>query len=141
MKFLSVALIALFSMSSTAFWLTDFQMAQAQAKAKKQPILLNFSGSDWCLPCIKMKKTIFETETFTTYAAQNLVLINADFPRSKKKLLDKTLQAANDKLAEKYNPTGTFPLTLLLDADGRVLKKWEGLPKMTPEMFVEALKL
>ena len=121
-------------------WLTDFQAAQTQAKEKKQYILLNFSGSDWCLPCIKMKKTIFETPAFTTYAAENLILVNADFPRSKKKLLDKKQQEANDRLAEKYNPTGTFPLTLLLDADGRVVKKWEGLPKMSTEAFIAALK-
>jgi len=61
-----------------------------------------------------MHKEIFETADFSNYANEHLVLVNADFPRQKKNQLTKELQQQNDMLAEKYNPKGSFPLTVLL---------------------------
>src|SRR6478609_5571387 len=120
--------------------LTDFKKAKAQAKSENKLILLNFSGSDWCGPCIRLKKDIFERATFVNYADENLVLVNADFPRLKKNMLSKELQKQNEALADTYNSNGAFPLTLLLDAEGKVLKKWEGLPAMSPEEFTNDIK-
>ena len=69
------------------------------------------------------------------------MLVNADFPRLKKNKLAKELQKQNEKLAEKYNNKGTFPLTLLLDENGKVLQSWDSYPKTTPEQFVAQLKI
>lgn len=115
-------------------WLNNFEQAQKIAKEKHQLILLNFSGSDWCIPCIKMKKEIYETETFKKYADSNLVLVNADFPR-KKNTISKEQVAINEALAEKYNKDGKFPLSILMTEDGKILKEWEGCPNITPEAF------
>jgi len=115
-------------------WLNNFEQAQKIAKEKHQLILLNFSGSDWCIPCIKMKKEIYETETFKKYADSNLVLVNADFPR-KKNTISKEQVAINEALAEKYNKDGKFPLSILMTEDGKILKEWEGCPDITPEAF------
>jgi thioredoxin-related protein len=109
-------------------WQTDFGPAQAEAKASRKRILLNFSGSDWCGPCIKLKHDVFESETFLQYAEKNLVLVRADFPRSAKNQLSKTQTAHNEGLAERYNPDGSFPLTVLIDANGKLLKSWKGYP-------------
>ena len=79
-----------------------------------------------------MPKEIFDDTIFKSFADTSLVLVNADFPRMKKNQLDKTVQAQNNKLADQYNSKGIFPYTLLLSADGKVLKAWEGLPKETP---------
>ena len=68
-------------------WLTDITEARKLASEKNQHILLNFSGSDWCVPCMRMKKDFFESQDFTAYAAANLVLLKADFPRSRKNKL------------------------------------------------------
>lgn len=68
-------------------WLTDYSEACKLATEKQQPILLNFSGSDWCVPCMRMKKDFFESQEFSTYASTNLVLLRADFPRGKKNKL------------------------------------------------------
>ncbi len=121
-------------------WQPDFQKAQKQAKENHQLILLNFSGSDWCGPCIRMKKEIFESAFFSSFADSNLVLVNADFPRSKKHQLPKEQQEQNNKLAEKYNPSGKFPFTLLLDEEGKVLKSWDGLPDENDIVFASTIK-
>lgn len=141
MKLLSMFLLAAATWFGQAEWGTDFEKAKSKAKAEQKLVLVNFSGSDWCAPCIKMKKNIFEQAVFTDYADANLVLVHADFPRKKQNKLDKAQQTHNDALAAKYNPKGTFPLTLLLDAEGKVVKKWEGLPKVDAAAFVDAVRL
>lgn len=127
-------------MSSFTGWGTDIEKAKQQASSEHKNILMNFSGSDWCGPCIKMHHDFFEYEIFTTYADKNLVLLNADFPRQKKNQLPKSQQLQNDKLADKYNASGSFPLTVLLNEHGVVLKQWDGYPKMSVEEFIADIK-
>lgn len=107
----------------------DTQKAFQEAKINHKHILLNFSGSDWCGPCIKLHKDVFQSASFNNIAETNLILINADFPRSKKNQLTKEQQTINDQLAEKYNPKGNFPFTLLLNENGDIIKSWDGYPK------------
>ena len=133
-------LLAGFLMFASPDWLTDFEKAKTEAKASHKLILVNFSGSDWCGPCIKLTKDVFDSETFKSYAEKNLVLVNADFPRQKKNKLSKELTKHNEALADQYNIAGTFPLTLLLDENGKVLKKWEGNPGISPDQFVAAVQ-
>ena len=125
---------------SSSEWLTDFNQAKALAKQNDKMILLNFSGSDWCAPCIQMKKTVFEMSVFQNYASEELILVRADFPRHKKNQLDAEQQSHNEKLAELYNPKGKFPLTLLLDSNGKVIKEWDGYGGAKAEEFVNELK-
>ncbi len=136
-------LIILFSsfLGSTIKWETDFEKAKQTALSENKFILLNFSGSDWCGPCIRLHKEIFESTVFEKYASESLVLLNADFPRLKKNQLSKEQQKKNDLLADTYNQEGSFPLTLLLNAEGKILKKWDGLPKGSPEEFTKQVKL
>lgn len=136
-------LIILFSsfLGSTIKWETDFEKAKQTALSENKFILLNFSGSDWCGPCIRLHKEIFESTVFEKYASESLVLLNADFPRLKKNQLSKEQQKKNDLLADTYNQEGSFPLTLLLNTEGKILKKWDGLPKGSPEEFTKQVKL
>jgi thioredoxin-related protein len=136
--FLSIAL-AYFYTPSPPGWEHDFQKVKEIASQQHKLILLNFSGSDWCGPCIRLHKEIFETETFRKYADSNLVLLNVDFPRMKKNQLSKELQKNNDDLAEKFNPKGIFPYTLLLDDQGKIIQAWEGFPKGTPQDFINQI--
>jgi thioredoxin-related protein len=124
----------------TTTWQTDFEKAKKEAKAEDKFILLNFSGSDWCGPCIRLRKEIFDSESFAKYADEHLVLVNADFPRLEKNMLSKEQQKQNDALADKYNSDGAFPLTVLLNADGKVIKKWDGFPSETAEEFTNDVK-
>lgn len=138
--FITAALLASFTIISDATWLTNFEKAKSEASQTKKYILLNFSGSDWCAPCIRLKTEIFASEAFVEYAEDNLVLANADFPRLKKNKLDKNQILHNEALAEKYNPDGKFPFTILLNASGKPIKQWDGLPQKTTEEFVDEIK-
>ena len=122
--------------TTTSAWLGDFNVAKKQAADTHKYIMINFSGSDWCGPCIRLRKEILETSTFDTYAASHLVLVRADFPRQKKNQLSKEQTKLNEALADKYNPEGKFPYTLLVDETGKVVKAWDGFPNKTPEAFV-----
>jgi thioredoxin-related protein len=113
--------------------------AESIAQQSHKLIILTFSGSDWCVPCIRLHQKFFESEVFKKYADDNLVLVNADFPRLKKNQLSKDQIKQNEALADKYNSHGIFPLTLLLDANGKVLKQWEGLPVNSPDQFTNEI--
>jgi thioredoxin-related protein len=139
MNKLIVLFLGILIHTSDPVWLNDFSKAQSEARQSNKFILLNFSGSDWCTPCIHMHKTIFESAVFEGYSTKNLVLLNADFPRLSKHKLSKDQQQKNDELAEQFNPSGKFPLTLLLDAQGKVVHSWEGFPNESAEKFVEEI--
>lgn len=134
-------LIGLYMVTTLAsVWLTNFDVAKETAATEYKYILLNFSGSDWCGPCIKLKQEVFESERFQVLAQEKLVLLRADFPRHKKNQLSKEQISHNEMLAEKYNPSGKFPLTLLLSADGKVIKEWDGYVFSSQEKFMQGLK-
>ena len=135
MKYSILLLAVMFCMSFTD-WHHNMDEAKTIAKKEHRLILLNFSGSDWCGPCNRMRTEIFESDVFKKFADENLVLVNADFPRMKKNQLSPKQQQLNDGLADKYNSKGAFPLTVLLDADGQVLQHWDGFPKMTTDEFL-----
>jgi thioredoxin-related protein len=140
MKATLLILLSVFLFSS-AGWLTNFNEATKTATEKHQLILLNFSGSDWCGPCIRLRKDFFESTTFIQFADTSLVLINADFPRNKKDRLSTDQTNQNNILADKYNPEGKFPFTLLLNANGKILKVWDGLPEEKIVDFVAQIKV
>jgi len=124
----------------TSQWHYDLNEAKQIAQKEHKYILLNFSGSDWCGPCIEMHKVIFDNESFETFAQSNLVLVNADFPRRKKNQLSAQQQKLNNAMADQYNPQGKFPYTLLLDSNGKILKDWDGFPGIKPEEFQNQIK-
>jgi len=135
-----ISALALFLSFAAAAQSPSIQQAEATAKADHKLILVTFSGSDWCIPCIRMEKEVFEQDAFKKYAAEHLVVLNADFPRLKKHQLPADQQKQNEALAEAYNKKGSFPLTVLLDADGHVLKEWEGVAADSPENFIAQIE-
>ena len=134
----SLFLLLLFSLPLQ--WETDFESAKKMAAEQHKLILLNFSGSDWCAPCILMRKNYLESDAFGNFAKDNLVLVNADFPRKSKNALPADIAKRNGELADKYNKQGHFPFTVLLDADGKVLKTWNGKPEVAVGTWVEEIK-
>lgn len=117
-------------------WMGNFKDAEKEASASHKLILINFSGSDWCGPCIRLRKEILESTVFEDYAEGHLILVRADFPRQKKDQLPAAQVKLNESLADQYNPDGKFPYTLLVDEHGKILKTWDGYPDETPEKFV-----
>jgi len=117
-------------------WLTDFEAAKTAAAEAGKPILINFSGSDWCGWCIKLDKEVFAKPEFIDYAKENLILVHADFPH-KKKLPEKEA-AQNKALSATYGIQG-FPTVILVDATGKVIGK-TGYRRGGPAAYVEHLK-
>ena len=135
-------LICLFSITQISFsqQVNTLESSLTKAKQEHKKVLLYFSGSDWCAPCIKFKKTFIQNEAFQSFASENLIVVNADFPRLKKNALSAEQTTENEKLADKYNINGIFPLVLVLDENGKVIKKWEKLPDETIDTFLAQLK-
>jgi thiol-disulfide isomerase/thioredoxin len=139
MRMLSV-MIYCFTVLWSSIWEPNFEKALETAKEKNELVLLNFSGSDWCGPCIRMRNEIFDDATFKAMADTSIIMVNADFPRNKKNQLDKKLKAQNESLADRYNPEGKFPFTLLLNGKGEIVKAWDGLPNETAPQFAAEIK-
>ena len=138
-KCLSIVLLFFIGLNSfSQNWLNNFEEAKQVAQSKDQKIILVFSGSDWCAPCIKLEKEIWETEEFKIFSKSNFVMLRADFPRRKKNTLSKELQEQNNNLAEKYNKNGFFPLVVVLDENGKVLGQ-TGYKKTTPKAYIKLL--
>lgn len=117
----SIALIlasATIALAGGDGWLTDWEAAKAKSKAENKPILINLTGSDWCGWCIKIEKNVFSKKEFKDFAAKNLILMEADFPRKKKQ--PAALKKQNAKLEKAYLNRG-YPTVLLLDSDGKKL--------------------
>ena len=120
-------------------WRTDWEIARVEAEQANKKLILVFSGSDWCIPCIKLEKEIWESSSFLQYAEQYYVLFRADFPKRKKNKLPEMIQKLNDRLASKYNSKGYFPLVVVLDAKGKV-KGQLGYEKLTPEAYIALIE-
>jgi len=114
-------------------WSTDFDKALEKAKAEKKCVLVEFTGSDWCPPCIAMRKNVFSKAEFVTAAAKDFLLVEVDFPRGDKELADK-----NQPFLKKYKVTA-FPTVVLLDPDGKEFTRFfaSQFPKI--EDFVKHL--
>ncbi len=113
--------------------------AKTTATAQNKNIVLVFSGSDWCAPCIKLDKNVWQSEAFKAYADEKLVLVRADFPKKKNNALPEDIRNNNLLLAEKYNKEGFFPLVVILDKNGKVLAK-KGYENQTAAQYISELK-
>lgn len=107
------------AMTATAFastlegWSTDLEKAFEQAKAEKKHVLVEFTGSDWCPPCIAMRKNVFSKKDFVDAASKKFILVELDFPKG-----DKALKEKNQPLAEKHKIEG-FPTVILFTPEGK----------------------
>jgi len=134
--------ILLFVFSFNCFsqnWLTSFEEAKSIASKENRKIVLVFSGSDWCGPCIKLDNEIWKTDEFQSYAKNNFVMIRADFPRRKKNALNSEQQEHNNKLAEAYNKNGFFPLVVVFDSTGKHIGE-TGYKKKSPKEYIKIIE-
>ena len=130
-------LFTFFTLSSLTAqeWLKDMDAAKALAKKTNRPIVLVFQGSDWCAPCIKLDREIFQSDQFRLYASDHFVMLEADFPRKKENALSPEMTAKNNALAERYNKRGIFPLVVVMDKDGKVLGE-TGYSRKSPSSYI-----
>ena len=130
----------LFSFLNAQNFIHDFDAAQERSIKDSKNILMIFSGSDWCKPCIQLRENIITTPSFTKYAAEHLVLLEVDFPYKKKNRLSKAQRQHNERLADSYNPDAIFPMMLLIDEKGIVLHKMGFDPRLTVEEYISIIE-
>lgn len=103
-------------------WLEDFEQAKVIAKEQNKPILIFFTGSDWCGLCKMLEKDFFSTDKFKKTATNSLVLYKADFPKRRTDIVTAAQKSVNKALDKKYSKTrGTrvFPTIVMIDASGK----------------------
>jgi thioredoxin-related protein len=122
--------------TAKAEWLTNFEKAKAEAKAQNKTLLILFTGSDWCPPCMMLDREVLEQPEFAAYAAKHLVLLEVDFPRVKMQSLE--ARAENLKLASRYGIDG-FPTVVLLDSSGEPIGAL-GYQPGGPKPFIAAIE-
>lgn len=121
----SIAFIFIAANVSGSEWQTDYEQALAAAKAGNKCVLLDFTGSDWCGPCIQMNKVVFSKAAFLTYAEKNLILVEVDYPQRKK--LPEKVTKQNERLLHEYGIDNSgFPTVILLSPEGKILGQLEG---------------
>ncbi|MEN8148713.1 MAG: thioredoxin family protein [Planctomycetota bacterium] len=119
--------------TSAGKWLTDWEQAKKLSKATGRPILADFTGSDWCGWCKRLKAEVFEKDEFKKWAKKNVILLELDYPRNK--TLPDDLKKQNESLKTKYQIRG-YPTVLFIDANEKVLAK-TGYVKGGPEAWIE----
>jgi thioredoxin-related protein len=118
-------------------WLTSVPQAQAQAKTENKLVLMDFTGSDWCIWCKRLDNDTFSKQEFADYAQKNLVLVQLDYPN--KKPQTPALKAANAALAAKYQIEG-YPTVIAMKPDGTVVWRIDGYLEGGPSAMIAKLE-
>ena len=140
-RHIPIAVGIFFTIASSLFageagWSTNYTKALEQAKAQNKPVLLDFTGSDWCGWCMKMKKETLDKPEFKKYAQQNLVLVEVDFPQMKQQ--PATVKSQNQKLKQEFKVNG-YPCFVLVDKEGKELGRQGGYLEGGPAAFIAKL--
>lgn len=114
-------------------WSTDLEQAFKDAKAQNKPVLVEFTGSDWCPPCIAMRKNVFSKKEFVDAASKDFILVELDFPKK-----DLELKKKNQPYAKKYEIEG-YPTVILFDADGKEFDRFFASKYPDTEKFLAHL--
>ncbi|MBT8043417.1 MAG: DUF953 domain-containing protein [Verrucomicrobiae bacterium] len=130
----TLAMITLTSIATAASgWMTNVDEALAKGKKENKPVMVEFTGSDWCPPCIMMHKKVFSKKAFTDAASKKFILVKIDIPRK-----DKELYAKNQKVLKKYRVSGV-PTVILFDADGKEFSRFSASQFPSVESFLANL--
>jgi protein disulfide-isomerase len=114
---LSLLFISFLSLSFSQeklVWHEDLKEAITISQKENKPLMLFFTGSDWCGWCIRLQKEVFFKPEFTKWAAENVVLVELDFPR--KKAQSQELRAQNAQLQQQFQVRG-YPTIWFVKAD------------------------
>ena len=113
--------------------MTDVDAALAKGKKEKKPVMVEFTGSDWCPPCIMMHKKVFSKKAFTDGASKKYILVKIDIPKA-----DKALYKKNQKVLKKYKVSGV-PTVLLFGDNGKEFSRFSASQFPTVKGFLAQL--
>lgn len=132
-SFTAAALTASAFASTPQGWSDDLDKALEKAKAEKKSVLVEFTGSDWCPPCIAMRKNVFSKKEFVDAASKKFILVELDFPKG-----NEALSKKNEPMAQKYKIEG-FPTVILLDSTGKEFTRFFASEHPSVEAFLKHL--
>ncbi len=123
-------------LASSEGWTSDYEAARKQAAAEHKSLLIDFTGSDWCVWCQKLHKEVFEQEAFGPGVKDKFVLVELDYPNNKS-LVTEAVAAQNAELLKRY-PVKGYPTVLLCDPEGKPFAS-TGYQPGGPEKYVASL--
>jgi thioredoxin-related protein len=125
----AVVFMIVFAIDSVAdehsIWMKDLDQAKQIAVTKNKPILVYFTGSDWCMWCMKLDKEVFSKQEFKDYLKENFIPVVIDFPMYQEQ--SAAIRRKHEKLKAKYAVQG-FPTLFLLNPQGKILAKSNYIP-------------
>lgn len=126
---LVVLLVSIFGFSqeeeiSNLNWLTDLEEAKKISSKEHKPILVYFTGSDWCSPCKMLKQDFFSSAEFEK-RAEKMVLLMVDMPR-RVDIITPEQKQKNLALVRKYNSNGSYPNLVALNSKGYIMGELNG---------------
>ncbi|UMB60558.1 thioredoxin family protein [Lutibacter sp. A80] len=107
--------------NSESIWEQDFSIAEKLTKSTDKPMMIFFTGSDWCGPCKMLVADVFESEKFKNEFKDEFILYEADTPRNKN-LITGSQKVDNDKLKKKYN-VNSFPTIVVVNGKGKEIAR------------------
>jgi thiol:disulfide interchange protein len=129
---LSIAFVATATAGGEG-WETDLTKAFAMAKEQKKPLLVEFTGSDWCPPCKMMHKNVFSKEEFLTKAKEKFILVCIDMPNK-----DPQLRTKNEPVVRQYK-INAYPTVILLEPEGKEFNRFIASQYPSVEAFLAHL--
>ena len=118
--------------NSSTGWHESFEDALAEAASTGKPVLADFTGSDWCVYCTRLKSEVFDQDQFIEWANNNVVLLELDYPRRIRQSAE--IRNQNAELAKRYQ-IESYPTVLLLAPNGEVLGR-TGYVKGGPQAWI-----
>lgn len=117
----------------------NFTEIQEKAKKENGKVLLYFSGSDWCKPCIMLKKRVLKDKEFQKSIENKYMVFQIDFPQNQKGIPAKEIKC-RESMAAKFNENGIFPKLVLIDENQKIIQEINGYSKETPEEILNILQ-
>ena len=141
-RFIAVLIAGVAALSAAQLYaesapLTDYAKAKEQARKEGKLLVLDFTGSDWCPPCMMLYKEVFGTARFRAYAAKNIVFVEVDFPKGKEQAQALALQ--NQELAERFG-IEAFPSIIVLGSEGKKVGEFLGYQPGGVDAFIAELE-
>ncbi len=128
--------VQLASYESGVTWLDSMKEARALSIKTGKPILADFTGSDWCAYCVKLREEVFDQAEFQMWAADRFVLLELDYPRHHPQSAE--VKRQNESLKEQYK-IDSYPTVLFLDARGTVIGK-SGYVRGGPKAWIKSVE-
>jgi len=126
---------SLVSSAGRVDWHESWETAVSESRSTGRPILADFTGSDWCHWCTKLKQDVFESPSFREWSKENVVLLEIDFPKRRNQAAD--IKQQNEQLAARYR-ISSYPTVLMLAPDGQVIGQVKYQQGMSATSWVQA---